>query len=95
MRCSLCEHYFCWHCLASLDDDPMYRHYDSGECQGRLGYTRFQLFVHRTWVTWCLATLNLPAPIRFLALRIIPKLLFWIVVGIIHLAALLILLSIK
>lgn len=30
MMCKNCRHVFCWFCLASLDDDFMLRHYDSG-----------------------------------------------------------------
>ena len=43
MKCKRCKHIFCWYCLASLDKDFLLRHYDSGNCRGKLGHSR--LFV--------------------------------------------------
>merc|ERR1719225_1612633 len=50
MMCKRCKHVFCWYCLASLDDDFLLRHYDSGECQGKLGHSRLSVILHRTQV---------------------------------------------
>ena len=37
-------------CLASLDDDFLLRHYDSGGCKGRLGHSRVSVLWHRAQV---------------------------------------------
>jgi len=50
MMCKRCKHVFCWYCLTSLDDDFLLRHYDSGECQGKLGHSRLSVILHRTQV---------------------------------------------
>merc|ERR1711971_747923 len=50
MMCKRCKHVFCWYCLVSLDDDFLLRHYDSGECQGKLGHSRLSVIWHRTQV---------------------------------------------
>eukprot|EP00093_Oithona_nana_P009688 09688.XXX_96590_93889_1 [CDS] Oithona nana genome sequencing. len=50
MMCKRCKHVFCWFCLTSLDDDFLLRHYDSGECKGKLGHTRASLLWHRAQV---------------------------------------------
>eukprot|EP00092_Neocalanus_flemingeri_P008234 GFUD01008879.1.p1 GENE.GFUD01008879.1~~GFUD01008879.1.p1 ORF type:complete len:723 (+),score=158.25 GFUD01008879.1:627-2795(+) len=50
MMCKRCKHVFCWYCLASLDDDFLLRHYDSGECQGKLGHSRASVIFHRAQV---------------------------------------------
>lgn len=50
MMCKNCRHVFCWFCLASLDDDFMLRHYDSGPCRSRLGHSRISVVWHRTQV---------------------------------------------
>jgi len=50
MMCKRCKHVFCWYCLTSLDDDFLLRHYDSGECQGKLGHSRASVIWHRAQV---------------------------------------------
>jgi len=50
MMCKRCKHVFCWYCLSSLDDDFLLRHYDSGECQGKLGHSRASVICHRAQV---------------------------------------------
>jgi len=50
MMCKRCKHVFCWYCLSSLDDDFLLRHYDSGECQGKLGHSRASVIWHRAQV---------------------------------------------
>jgi len=50
MMCKRCKHVFCWYCLASLDDDFLLRHYDSGDCQGKLGHSRLSVILHRAQV---------------------------------------------
>lgn len=50
MMCKRCKHVFCWYCLISLDDDFLLRHYDSGECQGKLGHSRLSVILHRAQV---------------------------------------------
>jgi len=50
MMCKRCKHVFCWFCLTSLDEDFLLRHYDSGECKGRLGHTRASVLWHRAQV---------------------------------------------
>jgi E3 ubiquitin-protein ligase RNF144 len=50
MMCKRCKHVFCWYCLTSLDDDFLLRHYDSGECQGKLGHSRASVICHRAQV---------------------------------------------
>lgn len=50
MMCKSCKHVFCWFCLVSLDGDFMLRHYDSGQCQGRLGHSRSSVIMHRVQV---------------------------------------------
>merc|ERR1719273_652497 len=50
MMCKRCKHVFCWFCLKSLDDDFLLRHYDSGNCKGKLGHTRASLLWHRAQV---------------------------------------------
>jgi len=50
MMCKRCKHVFCWYCLSSLDDDFLLRHYDSGECQGKLGHSRASVIFHRAQV---------------------------------------------
>lgn len=50
MMCKRCKHVFCWYCLTSLDDDFLLRHYDSGECKGKLGHSRASVIWHRAQV---------------------------------------------
>jgi len=50
MMCKRCKHVFCWYCLTSLDDDFLLRHYDSGDCQGKLGHSRASVIWHRAQV---------------------------------------------
>ncbi|XP_054707004.1 probable E3 ubiquitin-protein ligase RNF144A-A [Uloborus diversus] len=50
MMCYRCKHVFCWHCLASLDDDFLLRHYDKGPCRNKLGHSRASMIWHRTQV---------------------------------------------
>lgn len=50
MMCYRCKHVFCWHCLASLDDDFLLRHYDKGPCRNKLGHSRASMVWHRTQV---------------------------------------------
>ena len=46
MMCKNCRHVFCWFCLASLDDDFMLRHYDSGLPRSTFSrLKRFNIFV--------------------------------------------------
>lgn len=50
MMCYRCKHVFCWHCLTSLDDDFLLRHYDKGPCRNKLGHSRASMIWHRTQV---------------------------------------------
>jgi E3 ubiquitin-protein ligase RNF144 len=50
MMCKRCKHVFCWYCLSSLDDDFLLRHYDSGNCRGKLGHSRASVLWHRAQV---------------------------------------------
>ena len=36
--------------LLLYQDDFLLRHYDSGECQGKLGHSRLSVILHRTQV---------------------------------------------
>jgi len=59
MMCRRCKHLFCWHCMASLDGDFLLRHYDSGECRGRLGHSRVSVLLHRCQVVGIFAVFGL------------------------------------
>ena len=39
------------HFSISCQDDFLLRHYDSGECQGKLGHSRLSVILHRTQVS--------------------------------------------
>eukprot|EP00096_Caligus_rogercresseyi_P010392 TRINITY_DN3773_c0_g1_i1.p1 TRINITY_DN3773_c0_g1~~TRINITY_DN3773_c0_g1_i1.p1 ORF type:complete len:587 (-),score=168.11 TRINITY_DN3773_c0_g1_i1:831-2591(-) len=55
MMCKRCKHVFCWYCQTSLDDDFLLRHYDSGQCKGKLGHSRASVLWHRAQVIAILA----------------------------------------
>ncbi|KAG8197911.1 hypothetical protein JTE90_020290 [Oedothorax gibbosus] len=59
MMCYRCRHVFCWHCLASLDDDFLLRHYDKGPCRNKLGHSRASIIWHRTQVVGIFAGFSL------------------------------------
>lgn len=71
MMCKRCKHVFCWHCLASLDDDFLLRHYDKGPCRNKLGHSRASMIWHRTQVVGIFAgfsfLLLVASPILLLA----------------------------
>ena len=48
---SLITNYHIRYCLTSLDDDFLLRHYDSGDCHGKLGHSRASVIWHRAQVT--------------------------------------------
>ncbi len=48
IMCKACRHTFCFYCLTSLDDDFLLKHFTkNGPCKGKLGHSRFSLFLHR------------------------------------------------
>ncbi|UYV76419.1 RNF144B [Cordylochernes scorpioides] len=51
MMCKFCEHIFCWHCLASLDEDVFLKHFDKGPCKNKLGHSKASLMWHRARVS--------------------------------------------
>ncbi|CAH8468636.1 unnamed protein product [Dicrocoelium dendriticum] len=59
MMCRSCRHTFCWHCLASLDNDFLLHHYDVGACKGKLGHSRASVLGHRVYVVSVLTGLTL------------------------------------
>jgi E3 ubiquitin-protein ligase RNF144 len=40
MYCRCCRHRFCWHCLASLKTNFLFRHSDKGSCKNKSGHSR-------------------------------------------------------
>jgi E3 ubiquitin-protein ligase RNF144 len=50
MTCRCCQHYFCWHCLASLDFDLLLTHYHKGPCKNKFDSPLAVLIIYRALV---------------------------------------------